>query len=95
MKYSDLTIKEVLDILVGDDEKKKKEVKEVLKLLDKGEVKVSAEGKFKIRYEDTMTSYLLDETFDSEEEAYQFIDENFFEGDLQFYEVEVEDEKTT
>tara|TARA_B100000212_G_scaffold186122_1_gene140425 strand:- start:365 stop:778 length:414 start_codon:yes stop_codon:yes gene_type:complete len=47
------------------------------------------EGKFKIRYEDTMTSYLLDETFDSEEEAYQFIDENFFEGDLQFYEVEV------
>ena len=47
------------------------------------------EVKFKIRYEDTMTSYLLDETFDSEEEAYQFIDENFFEGDLQFYEVEV------
>ncbi len=45
--------------------------------------------KFKIRYEDTMTSYLLDETFNSEKEAYQYINENFFEGELQFYEVEV------
>tara|TARA_R100001440_G_scaffold10490_1_gene19103 strand:- start:860 stop:1018 length:159 start_codon:yes stop_codon:yes gene_type:complete len=45
--------------------------------------------KFKIRYEDTMTSYLLDGTFNSEKEAYQYINENFFEGELQFYEVEV------
>ena len=45
--------------------------------------------KYKIRYEDTMTSYLLDGTFDSEEDAEEFIDENFFEGDLQFYVVEV------
>ena len=47
--------------------------------------------KYKIRYEDTMTSYLLDGTFDSEEDAEEFIDENFFEGDLQFYVVEPED----
>ena len=45
--------------------------------------------KYKIRYEDTMTSYLLDGTFDSEEDAEEFIDENCFEGDLQFYVVEV------
>lgn len=35
MKYSELTIKEILDILVGDDDKKKKEVKEVLRKLKK------------------------------------------------------------
>ena len=45
--------------------------------------------KYKIRYEDTMTSYLLDGTFDSEEDAEKFIDENFFEGESSFYEVEV------
>ena len=33
MKYSELTIKETLDILVGDDDKRKKEVKEVLRKL--------------------------------------------------------------
>ena len=50
--------------------------------------KEKKEGKFKIRYKNNMTSYLLDETFDSEKQAYQFIEENFFEGELQFYEVE-------
>lgn len=35
MKYSELTIKEILDILVGNDDKKKKEVKEVLRKLKK------------------------------------------------------------
>ncbi len=45
--------------------------------------------KFKIRYEDTMNSYLLDGTFNSEKEADKYIEENFFEGELQFYEVEV------
>ena len=35
MKYNKLTIKEALDILVGDDDKRKKEVKEVLRKLKK------------------------------------------------------------
>lgn len=51
--------------------------------------KEKKEGKFKIRYENNMTSYLLDETFDSEKQANQFIEENFFEGELQFYNAEL------
>lgn len=41
MKYSELTIKEALDILVGDDDKRKKEVKEVLRKL-KNEIEEKA-----------------------------------------------------
>ena len=58
-------------------------------LAERWDEEEETEVKFKVRYDNTMTSYLLDETFDSEEEAYKFINENFFEGDLQFYEVEV------
>tara|TARA_A100001011_G_scaffold305231_1_gene319759 strand:+ start:320 stop:478 length:159 start_codon:yes stop_codon:yes gene_type:complete len=42
--------------------------------------------KYKIRYRDTMTTYLLDETFNTQEEAEDFIDLNLGEGSL--YEVE-------
>ena len=41
--------------------------------------------KYKIRYQDTMTTYLLDETFNTQEEAKDFIDLNLGEGSL--YEV--------
>jgi len=43
-------------------------------------------AEFKIRYRDTMTTYLLDETFTSEEEANDHIDENL--GESSCYEVE-------
>ena len=51
---------------------------------------VHGKGKFRIRYTDTMDSYLLDYVFDSEKEAQHFIDtseecrpypSNFFEVD--------------
>ena len=44
--------------------------------------------KYKIRYQDTMTTYLLDETFNTEKEAENFIDLNLGEGSC--YEVELE-----
>ena len=43
--------------------------------------------KYKIRYQDTMTTYLLDETFNTEKEAENFIDLNLGEGSC--YEVEI------
>jgi len=52
-----------------------------------GEVKMS-KAKYKIRYQDAMTTYLLDETFNSEKEAEKFIDLNLGEGSC--YKVEVE-----
>ena len=45
--------------------------------------------KYKIRYRDTMTTYLLDETFNTEKEAENFINLNLGEGSC--YEVEIEE----
>ena len=45
--------------------------------------------KYKIRYRDTMTTYLLDETFNTQEEAEDFIDLNLGEGSC--YEVELKE----
>tara|TARA_B100001029_G_C14934017_1_gene379333 strand:- start:367 stop:555 length:189 start_codon:yes stop_codon:yes gene_type:complete len=42
--------------------------------------------KYKIRYTDTMTTYLLNETFNTQEGAEDFINLNLGEGSL--YEVE-------
>ena len=42
--------------------------------------------KYKIRYQDTMTTYLLDETFNSEQNAEKFIDVNL--GESSCYEIE-------
>ena len=42
--------------------------------------------KYKIRYRDTMTTYLLNETFNTEKEAENFIELNLGEGSC--YEVE-------
>ena len=42
--------------------------------------------KYKIRYQDTMTTYLLDETFNSEQNAEEFIDVNL--GESSCYEIE-------
>ena len=44
--------------------------------------------KYKIRYRDTMTTYLLDETFNTEKKVENFIDLNLGEGSC--YEVELE-----
>jgi hypothetical protein len=43
--------------------------------------------KYKIRYQDTMTTYLLDETFNSEQNAKEFIDLNL--GESGCYEIEI------
>ena len=45
--------------------------------------------KYKIRYQDTMTTYLLDETFNTEKEAENFINLNLGEGSC--YEVELKE----
>jgi len=51
--------------------------------------------KYKIRYTDTMETYLLDETFDSEEDALDYIDSGEIDIDYGYcdsscYEVELE-----
>jgi len=42
--------------------------------------------KYKIRYQDTMTTYLLDETFNCEQNAEEFIDLNL--GESSCYRIE-------
>jgi len=49
--------------------------------------KAMSKPKYKIRYKNTMTTYLLDETFDSEQNAEEFIDLNL--GDSSCYEIEI------
>tara|TARA_R100000687_G_scaffold63064_1_gene51016 strand:+ start:433 stop:576 length:144 start_codon:yes stop_codon:yes gene_type:complete len=43
---------------------------------------------YKIIYQDTMTCYYLDDEFNSEDDAWNYINENFFEGSKDFYDVE-------
>ena len=42
--------------------------------------------KYKIRYKDTMTTYLLDETFSSENKAESYVVDNL--GETSCYEIE-------
>jgi len=45
-------------------------------------------AKYKIKYEDTQTSYYLDARFNTEEEARNYIEENNLNSSYDFYIIE-------